>query len=236
MNDFEAPSGSATAEAPQTSADGRLGARREARQRVALSEHMQRAVRGPLAALRAVLEGQRHAAAYVDRALGELARVEHAVDDLYRWTAPHPLRRTSCSLAELAASVRAGLDDNERERLWIIIEQSSLTLQTDGMLLVATLRRFVRSSLARTSTEVLLHAHTDGDAVTIAVVDDPPRVDVESELEEHVDLPLLLGERDVARLGGTCTIHTTTPLHRCIVLRFPQPTDAPQQHATEVAR
>lgn len=232
MNDFEAPSGSATAEAPEA----RLGARREARQRVALTEHMQRAVRGPLAALRTVLEGQRHAAPYVDRALGELARVEHAVDDLYRWATPHPLRHTSCSLAELVSSVRSGLDDNERERLWIILEQGSLKLQSDGTLLVATLRRFVRSSLARTTSEVMLHAHTDGDAVTIAVVDDPPQIDVDADGEEHVDLPLLLGQRDAARLGGSCTLYTTTPRHRCIVLRFPQSAEATRQCTKEVTR
>jgi len=227
MNDFEAPTGSATAEVQKT----RFSSRLEARERVALSEHMQRGVRGPLAALRAVLEGQRHAASYVDRALGELARVEHAVDDLYRWSAPHPLRYTSCSLAELTSSVRSGLDDGERERLLVILEQGSLTLHTDGTLLVATLRRFVRASLARTTTEVLLHAHSDGDSVTIAVVDDPPQIDIEDGCEEHVDLPLLLGERDVARLGGTCTIHTTTPRHRCIVLRFPQQAQSSQQAA-----
>jgi hypothetical protein len=236
MNEFEAAPGNATAEAPGTRPDARLDARDETRQRVALSGHMQRAVRGPLAALRAVLEGQRHAAAYVDRALGELARVEHAVDDLYRWSAPHPLRYTSCSLAELASSVRSGLDDNERERLWINLEQGSLTLRTDGTLLVATLRRFVRASLARTTTEILLHAHTDGDSVTIAVVDDPPQVDVEHDGEEHVDLPLLLGQRDVARLGGTCTVHTTTPRHRCIVLRFPQQSSSSRPCDTEVTR
>lgn len=234
MNDSEAPSGSATAEAPRAQSSARL----EARERVALSEHMQRAVRGPLAALRAVLEGQRHAATYVDRALGELARVEHAVDDLYRWSSPHPLRYTSCSLAELASSVRSGLADGERERLWIVLEEGSLTLRTDGTLLVATLRRFVRASLARTTTEVLLHAHSDGDSVTIAVVDDPPKIDIDDSCEEHVDLPLLLGERDVARLGGTCTIHTTTPRHRCIVLRFPQETRSTQQprNGAEVTR
>jgi len=222
MNDVEAPTGNAIAGAPEARLGARTGSQREARERSALSEHMQRAVRGPLAALRAVLEGQRHAATYVDRALGELARVEHAVDDLYRWSTHQPLRFSPCSLAELASSVRSGLDDAERQRLWIIIEQGSLTLRTDGTLLVATLRRFVRGSLARTSTEVLLHAHTDGDSVTIAIVDDPPLVDLGASCDEHLDLPLLLGQRDVARLGGTCTIHTTTPQHRCIVLHFPQ--------------
>lgn len=242
MNDPEAPTGSATAEAPQTRAAAWASARLEARERVALSKHMQCAVRGPLAALRAVLEGQRHAAPYVDRALGELVRVEHAVDDLYRWSAPQLLRYTSCSLTDLASSVRSGLDDGERERLWIVLEQGSLTLRTDGTLLVATLRRFVRASLARTATEVLLHAHTDGDSVTIAVVDDPPQIDIDDGCEEHVDLPLLLGQRDVERLGGTCTIHTTTPRHRCIVLRFPQQAQSSQQAAstdrtdTEVTR
>lgn len=232
MNDSEAPTGNATAEAHGARPDWRMGARREARERVALSEHMQHAVRGPLAALRVVLEGQRHAAAYVDRALGELARVEHAVDDLYRWSAPHPLRQTECSLADLVSSVRSGLDDGECERLWIILEQGSLALRTDGTLLVATLRRFVRASLARTTTEVLLHAHTDGDSVTIAVVDDPPHIDLEDGCEEHVDLPLLLGQRDVARLGGTCSLHTTTPRHRCIVLRFPQQAQPAPQNAS----
>jgi len=194
----------------------------EGRTRLALAEHMQRSVRGPLAALRAALEGQRRSASYVDRALGELARVEDAVDDLWRWTQPAALRRTRCCLADLAASVRAGLDERERRRLWILVEQGGVVLETDGPLLVATLRRFVRASLLRAERELLLHAHADDDSVTLSVVDDPPHGEDSLDGDERVDLPLLLGRRDVARLGGTCTVHTTTPQHRCIVLRFPR--------------
>lgn len=197
----------------------------ETTNRVALAEHMQRAVRGPLAALRAVLEGQRHRQAFVDRALGELAAVEHAVDDLWRWASPAPLRRTSCALAELVATVRGGLDEAERARLWLIVEQGEVALHTDGTLLVATLRRFVRASLNQAGREVLLHAHADADSATLSVVDDVTDGAEGAELgggEARVDLPLLLGRRDVARLGGTCTVHHTTPQHRCIVLRFPR--------------
>ena len=192
------------------------------RTRAALAEHMQQAVRGPLAALRAVLEGQRRSAGYVDRALGELARVEDAVDDLWRWTQPTALRRTRCCLADLAASVRAGLDERERRRLWILVEQGGVVLETDGPLLVATLRRFVRASLLRAERELLLHAHADDDSITLSVVDDPPSGTDAIDGSERLDLPLLLGKRDVLRLGGPCTVHTTSPQHRCIVLRFPR--------------
>lgn len=189
--------------------------------RVVLAEHMQRHVRGPLAALRAVLEGQRHKEAYVDRALGELAAVEHAVDDLWRWTSPTPLRRTSCAVADLVAAVRSGLEEAERSRLWLVVEEGDVALHTDGALLVGTLRRFVRGSLNLAGREVLLHAHADAESVTLSVVDD--LADSAGEPGGDVlDLPLLLGRRDVQRLGGTCTVHRSTPQHRCIVLRFPR--------------
>lgn len=192
------------------------------RERAALSEHMQGAVRGPLAALRAVLEGQREREPLADRALGELVAVEHAVDDLWRWCAPAPLRMLDCSVTELVASLRAGLEEREQRRLWVIIEDGGATLETDGVLLVATLRRFVRASLNRDTRELLVHAHTDEDAVTLSIVDDPPPDALDGDGEEHLDLPLMIGRRDVARLGGTCSVHHTSPRHRCIVLRFPR--------------
>ncbi|MEZ6014511.1 MAG: hypothetical protein R3F49_05315 [Planctomycetota bacterium] len=193
-----------------------------ARERVALAEHMQSAVRGPLAALRAVLEGQRRRAAFADRALGELVAVENAVDDLWRWCAPMPLRKLECSLTDIVASLRSGLEERERQRLWVLVEEGGLTLHTDGVLLVATLRRFARASLNRDTQELLLHAHADADSVTLSIVDDPPHVSPTDSDEDHLDLPLMIGRRDVARLGGTCTVHHTTPRHRCIVLRFPR--------------
>jgi hypothetical protein len=194
----------------------------EADERVALAEHVQRAVRGPLSALRMVLEGRRAEEPFADRALEDLVHVEDAVDDLYRWTSPAPLRRTSTSLADLVASLRAGLDEHERERLWVIVERGGHSLVTDAPLLVATLRRFVRASLNRDGREVLVHAHADDDSATLSVVDDPPAELLGGDSAQRLDLPLMLGRRDIARLGGTCSVHHTTPRHRCIVLRFPR--------------
>jgi len=190
--------------------------------RVALAEHMQRAVKGPLASLRMVLEGQRQRVPAVDRALGDLGAVEEAVDDLWHWTMPTPVRLTECTLAELVARLHAGLDECERARLWLVVEQGDVTLHTDGELLVATLRRFVRASLNRDGRELLLHAHAEADTATLSVVDDPPEDAALDPDHERLDLPLLMGRRDVARLGGTCTVHHATPKHRCIVLRFPR--------------
>lgn len=205
----------------------------EAPERIALAEHMQRAVRGPLAALRTVLEGQRPSHALSDawpaapqfgleRALDELAAVESAVNDLWRWTVPAAVRRTRCSLMDVVANLRGGLDDGERKRVWVIVEQGAAALHTDGGLLVSTMRRFVRASLARDTRELLVHAHAEADSATLAIVDDPPDGALAPGAEPPLDLPLMLGRRDIVRLGGTCTVHHTSPRHRCIVLRFPR--------------
>ena len=75
--------------------------------------------------------------------------------------------------------------------------------------------------------EVLLHARQDGEYTTFVVIDEAsgqtpaqgaPVLDDEGLFDE---LPVLLAQRDVERMGGDVTVHAGSPDHHRVSVRLP---------------
>ena len=190
----------------------------------ALRAHVRGALNAPLAAVRAALEVDRSRSAAADRALAELVRVERAVRDIVSYCTEAPRRSTRTTLGEIAQCLRARLETDERQRLWVSVEEEAAEVRLDGAVLVDVLERLARQSLEDAGAEALFHAHADEHSVTFSIVDDPGR-DVDPVVdapEPATDLALELARRFAERSGGLCNVHRTSPEHRCVILKLPR--------------
>lgn len=190
----------------------------------------ERALRAPIATLRLLLEGARAAdgavdLAAVERMIAQLDQVERAARDLASWSRPRALRSVRATVGEIVHSVRASLDQAERNRVHFDTEARRTELRTDGRLLADALRRCLVERLeASPDDEVMLHAHADEREATFSIVDVAPAPDLEDVLAAGGDEPEGVAEslfvRDVERLGGRATV-LHTGAHRCALAVVP---------------
>jgi len=190
----------------------------------------ERALRAPIASLRLLLEGARAADGAVDRAafermIVELDHIESAARDLASWSRPRELRTVRATVGEIVHSVRASLDQVQRNRVHFDTEARGTELRTDGRLLADALRRCLVERLEGSpDDEVMLHAHADEREATFSIVDAAPAPDLEEVLASGGDEPEGVAEslfvRDVERLGGRATV-LHTGAHRCALAVVP---------------
>lgn len=189
-----------------------------------------RELRSPIGALRVLLEGSRGSDAgasieFTDRALDELQRVEFAADDIVAWTLPRPLRSTSTSLGEIAASLDQSLDASHRRRTHFVVEEDATALNIDAPLLVEALARTLRHAYRQDGTaglEVMVHIHAADELATFSFI----HTGSAKTALFHRDGDCVLGLADeilsatVSRLGGKTSIHDAEG-HRCAVITLP---------------
>lgn len=189
-----------------------------------------RELRGPLGALRVLLEGSRGNAKpaaldFADRALEEIERAEAAANDLIAWSLPRSLRSTSTSLGEIATSLLDSLTPSLRRRTHLVVEQDATTVQTDAPLLVECFSRSLRHAFRDDGTgglEVMVHIHAADDIATFSFIHTgSPKA---SLFHAHGDAVLTLSDEilnaTVARLGGKSSNHEAEG-HRCTVITLP---------------
>ncbi len=199
----------------------------------------ERALKGPLGALRIAIEGARGNAeelppAFLDRALDAVNEIDHAAADFMAWAHPRPLRPVACGVTELISSLRQTLDADTEARCHFVVDSAWATMSLDGRLLVTALERSIRRRLdpARCPVipELMIHAHEEDGWTTISLID----TDVDSELDIAREaassnaeaLADALLTRDCERLGGRVSIHETGG-HRCVVVVLPSNSQSP---------
>ncbi len=235
MNHPDAHNSSSTSD---TSASGALSmgiafglhGNREPAQARAIALEAARELRGPLGALRVLLEGSRGSVDetglhFTDRAIEEIDRAEGAANDLVAWTLPRSLRSTSTDLGKIASSLLESLTPSHRRRTHMVVEQDTTTVQTDAPLLVEGFARSLRHAFQADGTaglEVMVHIHAADDIATFSFIHTGSTK--ASLFQADGDAVLRLADEilnaTVTRLGGKSSIHDAEG-HRCAVVTLP---------------
>ena len=193
----------------------------------------ERALRGPLGALRVAIEGTRRSGqalphAFLDRALDTITDIEHAAADLIAWAHSRPVRPVSSSVGELVSSLRQTLDADTEARCHFIVEGAGTPLFLDCRLVVTALERSIRRRLASARqpglAEVMIHVHVEDNWTTISLIDGDAEPELNVVREAASDNAEALADallaRECERLGGRVSIHETGG-HRCMVVVVP---------------
>jgi hypothetical protein len=201
---------------------------RDTKRARAIAIEATRELRGPLGALRVLLEGSRGgttAIDFADRALAEVGRAEGAANDLVAWTLPRTLRSTSTDLSKIAASLLESLTPSHRRRTHVVVEHETTAIQTDAPLLVECFARSLRHAFQADGTaglEVMVHIHATDDLATFSFIHTGSTkhslLDGDGEAVPHLADEIL--DATATRLGGKSSIHDAEG-HRCSVVTLP---------------
>jgi K+-sensing histidine kinase KdpD len=180
-----------------------------------VSAAVAKAVRVPLAALRASMETLVTSFAAEDSrtfaargALDEIVRLGHELQTLLDYALPLPVHPSSCSLREIVCAAVEGLGPRRRADVITAIEDRRARLEVDGPLLSRSLSRLLEPGTS--PAPALLRARLERSEAVFTVVigrtdGASPRVaDLRNTTAASV-LGLLLARRDVERMGGHFT-------------------------------
>ncbi len=195
---------------------------------------MSRDIHTPLAALRASLESlarsprESSSPDLANRALEQLARVEHAAELLCESTHPRELAAARTSVEEIARSALQCLREHARKRTTLALEEPRATIEIDAPLLARSLARLLDGALADGTQEILLHSHAGPEKLCFTIVDelDPARHDeLELSFEPSSDgvahAEVAIAVRDIHRLGGTVEIQRLGNHRTCVQVEIP---------------
>lgn len=173
-----------------------------------LDHRFQQRLRALRASLETIVQGSDSGMglAIVRGVLANVVELGQSVDDLLELVRPCPARALRCSIEEVVEGAIAPLDLEDRGKVLLAVDPQRWDLFVDAPELSRSLTRLIRSGLASCSSQVLVHARSDGDTTTFAVIHDRP------ELERTDDLDHLLALRSAKRLGGELTFHRTADI------------------------
>jgi signal transduction histidine kinase len=192
----------------------------------------------PLAALRATMEslGQEmlqsgHAVKplRIDGVLREVDRIGKNVRELCELATPPVPLPLACSLEEIVSAARSGLPLEQRTRVISAQTEPEASIEVDGPLLSACLRRLLENALEATEGPVLVVARRENGHATLAVIDDAPSglspgwqpVPFHSTKPNHLGLGLTLTRRDVALLDGRLEFLSMPDGATCVRITIP---------------
>lgn len=173
-----------------------------------LDRRFQQTLRALRASLETIVQGSDAGMglAIVRGVLANVVELGRTVDDLLELVQPATVRPMRCSIEEVVDGALAPLDLEERGRVLLAVDPQRWDLFVDGPELSRCLMRLVRSGLASCSSQVLVHARSDGATTTFAVIHDRP------DLQSVEGLDHQLAARGAERLGGELTFHRTNDI------------------------
>ena len=198
-------------------------------------------VKLPLDALRASLEGlvteldrESQGRSMIPAVLGEIDRLGRSVRDLIDYSAPPHPRPLRCTLAEIIASARHGIPDEQRRSISLACHDMNSSMNVDGPIVSRCVRRLIENALEAGSPQVLVVSRREENGATFSVVDDAPSLLDEERAREpfhstkssHLGLGLHLVERDLELLGGRLELSVSPHGTTRAEIRLPEATEA----------
>lgn len=145
--------------------------------------------------------------------LNSALRQAEAMVELF---AQRPLCDDACTVRELAASARASLPTELRDRVWIATEPGEDAIHVDAPTFSRALGTLLARAIEEEGDEVMLHGHQEDGEATFAIVEGLGTV---RERQAVVTPEELLARQDLDRMGAIVTEHVAGP-HRCCTVRL----------------
>jgi signal transduction histidine kinase len=209
---------------------------------VSLARALSQGLDTPLSALRATMESlgqemllgsQTVAPLRIDGVLREVDLLGKNVRELCELAAPPVPRPLACSLEEIVRSASSAFAPHQRARVIAARTAPGESLEVDGPLLSACLRRLIENALEAADGPVLVVARRERGHASFAVMNDAPSllgpgwqpVPFHSTKPNHLGLGLTLTRRDVGLLGGRLEFLSAPGGDTCVRITIPSVED-----------